>query len=614
MEYGFGDVLKLLGSLGLFLFGMKAMSDALMEVAGDRMRSILATMTSNRFLAVFTGFLITATIQSSSATTLMVVSFVNASLLTLSEAIGVILGAHIGTTVTAWLITILGFKVSMSAIALPLVMVGFLMSFSKKKSTHYWGNFIVGFSILFIGLDFLKDSIPDLKSNPEMLSFIQNYTNMGFGSVLIFLLIGTLLTIVVQSSSATMALTLIMCHEGWIPFNLAAAMVLGENIGTTITANLAALVANFQAKRAARAHFVTQMIGVSLILIVFYPFLRGIDHMVVRITGESPYQNPVIIPTALSLFHTTFNIVSVLILVWFIPLVVRLVRRMVPEEVEPEKDIEQPKYLTATSLNYPQTGIRALIDETKRLYENTIYKVIVHGLNAHRSDLESDVKLKEVLAAEDDMIDIDIDALYYSKVKVIYGAIVSYATELQSKYEMSPEQIELIRRIVTANRRIVDAVKNMKDLNKNIAIYSKSDNEHIQKEYNSLRKIILKVIREINEISDSEEVVKHLRKLEKLRSKAQKSDVVISGKIDMLIREKSITSEMSTSLINDSAIAIDICKNLIAHAELLYGHEDLILENVKKDKVILETEEAILTAEEEASEIEMPKRKKKKKK
>ena len=222
------------------------MSDALIKLAGNRMRSILATMTSNRFLGISTGFLITSVIQSSSATTLMVVSFSNASLLTLTEAISVIMGANIGTTVTAWIIAILGFKVSMSSIALPLVAAGMLFTFSKKEHWQNWGVFIIGFAVLFIGLQFLKDAMPDIQQHPEILEFLRRYTEGGYGSILLFLALGTVLTVLIQSSSATMALTLLMTAEGWIPFEMAAAMVLGENIGTTITANIAAIVANFQ--------------------------------------------------------------------------------------------------------------------------------------------------------------------------------------------------------------------------------------------------------------------------------------------------------------------------------------------------------------------------------
>jgi len=255
MNYSFVDFLTLIGSLGLFLFGMKMMSEALQRVAGSKMRNILSAMTSNRFLAVFTGFLVTVIIQSSSATTVMIVSFVNAGLLNLVQAIGVIMGANIGTTVTGWIISLLGFKVSISAYALPLIGISLPLIFSKVTKRRTWGEFIVGFALLFMGLEALKGSVPNIKANPEVLGFLQNYTELGYGSIFIFLGIGTLLTVIIQSSSATMALTFVMCNQGWIPFELAAAMIMGENIGTTITANIAASVGNTSAKRAAFVHF-----------------------------------------------------------------------------------------------------------------------------------------------------------------------------------------------------------------------------------------------------------------------------------------------------------------------------------------------------------------------
>lgn len=289
MKFGIVELLTLIGSLGLFLFGMKLMSEALQKVAGDRMRSILSSMTSNRVKGLLTGVLITAIIQSSSATTVMVVSFVNAGLLSLIEAIGVIMGANIGTTVTAWLISILGFKVKMSAIALPLIGVSFPLLFSKNNRKKSWGELIVGFSILFMGLEYLKNSVPNIKDNPEILEFLSHYTNMGFFSDLIFLAIGTILTIIIQSSSATMTLTLVMCFNGWIDFELAAAMVLGENIGTTITANLAALVANISAKRAALAHLIFNSFGVIWILLILPIYIRGIDVFMLHMGSDSLY-------------------------------------------------------------------------------------------------------------------------------------------------------------------------------------------------------------------------------------------------------------------------------------------------------------------------------------
>ena len=240
MEYSFYDFLALLGSLALFLYGMKIMSEGLQKFAGDRLRSILTAMTTNRVTGVLTGMLITALIQSSSATTVMVVSFVNAGLLTLSQSIGVIMGANIGTTVTAWIISALGFKVDISAFSLPLLAFGIPLLFSQKSTRKSIGEFIFGFAFLFMGLNLLKTNAPDLSQNPDMLAFVQNYTDMGFLSVLLFVFIGTILTMIVQASAATMAITLIMCANGWISFELGAALVLGENIGTTITANLAA--------------------------------------------------------------------------------------------------------------------------------------------------------------------------------------------------------------------------------------------------------------------------------------------------------------------------------------------------------------------------------------
>ncbi len=594
MNYGLGDVLTLAGSLGLFLYGMKVMSDALMEVAGDKMRNILASMTSNRLFAVFTGFLITSVIQSSSATTLMVVSFANASLLTLTESVGVIMGANIGTTVTAWLITILGFKVSMSAIALPLVGLGFLLLFSKHKKRKQWGYFIIGFALLFIGLQFLKDAVPDIGSNPEALEFLSRYTQMGYLSVVLFLFIGTLLTVIIQSSSATMALTLVMCNEGWIPFDMAAAMVLGENIGTTITANLAALVANFQAKRTARAHLIFNIIGVIWMLILFYPFLTFIDVFVTSNESPSPFVEATAIPVALSSFHTIFNLTNTLVLIWFVPLIARTVTKLVPERVDPEKAIDEPMYLQTADLRYPQTGIAALLKESSRLFENSAYRAIAHGINVHRSDIESNKRLGELIDRRE-VIEVDLDALYYGKIKTIYNKIVEYATTLQSKFELDKKKIELIRNILVANRHIVSIVKAMKPLHRNMSRYIASDNYHIKKEYNDLRKIILKVIREIQKLKTSKEPKKHLKKLLKLREKAKKSDVLMDGSIDDLVRNDLITNEMATSLMNDSATVSSMVKDLIHLGELLYMHQDLIIE--EDDLVESEVEEGILSPE-----------------
>ena len=367
MEYSFYDFLKLIGSLGLFLYGMKIMSEGLQKVAGDRLRSILTAMTTNRVTGVLTGVLITALIQSSSATTVMVVSFVNAGLLTLAESISVIMGANIGTTVTAWIISIFGFKVDMAAFALPLLAIALPLIFSGKSNRKSVGEFSFGFSFLFMGLSYLKANAPDLNANPEMLAFVQNYTDMGFFSILLFLFIGTILTMIVQASAATMAITLIMCANGWISLELGAALVLGENIGTTITANLAALTANTQAKRAALAHFVFNVFGVIWVLIIFHPFMQLVNWVVDTFFQTS---NPeVAISYKLSAFHSIFNICNVCILIWG----VKLIERTVCALIHPKEEDEEPRlrFITGGMLSTAELSILQARKEIHLFAERT---------------------------------------------------------------------------------------------------------------------------------------------------------------------------------------------------------------------------------------------------
>ncbi|MDR2815679.1 MAG: Na/Pi cotransporter family protein [Proteiniphilum sp.] len=378
MDYSFFDFLKLVGSLALFLYGMKIMSESLQKLTGNKLRNILSAMTKNRLMGVLTGILITALIQSSSATTVMVVSFVNAGLLSLVQSIGVIMGANIGTTVTAWMISLFGFgKLSISALSIPLMGIALPLIFSSKNKNKSLGEFIFGFAFLFMGLDFLQKSMPDLQNNPDVLSFVQNFTDMGIVSVLFFLLVGTIMTVIVQSSSATVALTLIMAVKGWIDFPSAAAMIMGENIGTTITANLAAIPANISAKRAAFAHFMFNVLGVIWMLFVFTYFVEIVDTIVSGITSNSPaemssfiasltpeqYTQITTLPKSelspelvslqgkylsyqastsygLSLFHTLFNICNVLIMIWFVKLYEKICFTVIRPKRGEEEDEE----------------------------------------------------------------------------------------------------------------------------------------------------------------------------------------------------------------------------------------------------------------------------------
>ena len=367
MDYSFFDFLRLIGSLALFLYGMKIMSEGLQKFAGDSLRRILTAMTTNRVTGVLTGVLITALIQSSSATTVMVVSFVNAGLLTLTQSIGVIMGANIGTTVTAWLISALGFKVDIAAFALPLLAFALPLFFSGKSSRKSIGEFVFGFAFLFMGLQSLKANAPDLGANPEMLAFVQNYTDMGFFSIILFLFIGAILTMIVQASAATMAITLIMCANGWIDYHLGVALVLGENIGTTITANLAALTGNTQARRAALAHLVFNVFGVMWVLVLFYPFTNAVSWFVTHVMKVN--DPAVAVSFKLAAFHTAFNISNTFIMIWFVSLIEKTVCTLIKPKVEDEE--YRLRYITGGMLSTAELSILQAHKEISLFAERT---------------------------------------------------------------------------------------------------------------------------------------------------------------------------------------------------------------------------------------------------
>jgi phosphate:Na+ symporter len=491
MEYGFFDFLKLVGSLGLFLYGMKIMSEGLQKLAGNKLRNILTAMTKNRVMGVLTGILITALVQSSSATTVMVVSFVNAGLLSLIQSIGVIMGANIGTTVTAWMISFFGFgKFSISALSIPLMGVALPLIFSSKSRNKSLGEFIFGFAFLFMGLDFLKASMPDLQNNPEVLLFVQNFTNMGLLSTLFFLLTGTVLTIIVQSSSATVALTLIMAVQGWIDFPSAAAMIMGENIGTTITANVAAIPTNLSAKRTAFAHLMFNVTGVIWMLFVFKHFVQLVDNIVPSfasvhpsgitsfVTSLSPdtYSQITTLSRAeltpelaalqdqyhtyqsatsygLSLFHTLFNITNVALMIWF----VKLYEKICLTLIRPKKGEEEDEEF---GLQYISTGM-ASTDELSILQaekEVEVYAARVKkmfGFVKKMTNLKNnDKKFLKLYNRTEKYEDIS------DRMEVEIGSYLSKVAEGKLSHQ-SKERVRSILRSVTEIESIADSACNI---------------------------------------------------------------------------------------------------------------------------------------------------------
>ena len=361
--------LKLIGSLALLMYGMKTMSEALQKLTGGQLRHFLGAMTTNRFTGLLTGAFVTASVQSSTATTVMTVSFVNAGLLTLAQAISVIMGANIGTTVTAWIMSVFGFQIDMNNLIFPLFALAVPLIFSNKSQKKSFGEFIFGFAFMFLGLTTLRENAMhmDLEHNAAILGFITSCKEWGFLSILLFLLIGSIITMCAQSSAAVMAITLILCSSGVLDLYLGIALVMGENIGTTVTSNIAALTANAQARRAALAHFIFNTFGVIWILCIFHPFVNMVSDMVEHLF---PGGNPeVAITYKLSAFHTAFNICNVLILIWFI----KPIEKIVCWVIKPKEDEEEfrLRFITGGLLSTAELSIVQARKEINLFAERT---------------------------------------------------------------------------------------------------------------------------------------------------------------------------------------------------------------------------------------------------
>jgi phosphate:Na+ symporter len=435
------------GALGLFLYGMKVMSEGLQKVSGEGLRALIRNMTRNRLSGIVSGTLMTTLVQSSSATTVMIVSFVNARLLTLTESIGMIMGANLGTTTTFWIVAFLGFKFSLAKIALPCVGIGVAMIFFKRPKVRDSGEALIGFGLLFLGLSLLKKAVPDVKSNPELFSFLQDWSGMGMGSVAIFFLFGIILTVVVQSSSVAGAITLTLAAKGWIGYEDAAAIVLGENVGTTITANLAAMTAGTEAKRAARAHFMFNMVGVAWMIFLFYPFAGLID----KITpGDA--NDPTHTLYHLALFHSLFNLTNICIQMPFVKQLAKLATAMVRDKGQDQASLEG-EHINYQAPNLPQTGEINLAEaerEIKGMAELT--REMFRGFNEvyENPDKDLSARVKELKAMEERSDRLAFDITQY----LIYCT----SSELSRK---RLNEVTVMLRVISELEEICDCAYNL---------------------------------------------------------------------------------------------------------------------------------------------------------
>ena len=488
------NVLSVLGGLAMFLYGMALMSEGLQKSAGDRLRSFMAKMTSNAPKRILTGTLVTALVQSSSATTIMVVSFVNAGLLTLGNAIGVIMGANIGTTLTAW-VTSLGFSVNIALFAVPMMAFGFILHSLKKSSLKNIGQFLMGFAVMYVGLTFMKDCANEVLGQYEtqMMGFFGSINGFGFGSILLFLVAGAVLTIVLQASSATMAITMLLAASGLIGFELAVAMVLGENIGTTITANIAAAVANTSAKRAARAHTIFNIVGVIWVLILFSPIVMLIckimtalgfaDPMTVDMAGlnaalveaktaeGATAESIAVAETAfmeaknamlygIAMLHTLFNVTNTLVLIWFTPLIEKAVIWLV-KEPKGEQEVFRLKYISGGPLSTAELSLDEAQQEIVHFAEicRNGFGYIRQAINT--TDPDEFDKLNDKLIKYEEITD------------RIEFEIATYLNEV-SKDELSHESQERVK----AKYKIIGEMESLGDSGEAIGRILKRKNVH----------------------------------------------------------------------------------------------------------------------------------------
>jgi phosphate:Na+ symporter len=560
----------ILSGVAILLFGMIMLEEGFKVFTKGPLQKILKNSTDKLYKSISLGAIVTAFIQSSSLVSVITISFISAGLISLAGGIGLIFGANIGTTATAWLVAGFGLKIKISALAMPMLVFGIIFSFQNKNSLKGIGNVLAGLGFFFLGIHYMKEGFDVFKEYIDLTQFAVS----GFLGVIIYTGIGIVITTILQSSSATLALILTALAAGQIEYENALALAIGANVGTTITAVLGSLKSNISGKRLAGAHFVFNM-GTGLVaLSLIYPLANLVNYLsdLMRISATD-------YTLKLALFHTIFNILGVVLMIPFIKRLERFLLRVFKEKAD--KDINEPKYLNEAVLEFPGSVISSLINESKYLYKNAIFEIVAHGLNIHRQDIKSDVKVKKVIQKSTKDMHVDIEDLYYKKVKSIYGEIIRYAVTAQNNLKLNKEQNRAITEIKIANRKMVEIIKDVRELNKNLVLSLNIDNKYMLKEYDNFRKKVVKVLRVIYLFRKGDETHNYAEKLSELKKEA-KANIRKSNKtIDKLIRKDLITVEMASSLFNDYTNVNDMIKKLIEVAELLYGEKDTLLESDK---------------------------------
>lgn len=562
------DFQEIAAGVAIFMFGMLMLEDGFKLLSGGFLETMLEKVTRSVPKSVSFGILSTTIMQSSSLVSVITISFLSAGLISLIAGVGIIFGANIGTTTGAWLVAGFGMKVKISAYALPMLAVGIVLVFQKSKYMRGAGFVLAGLGFLFLGIHHMKEGFEAFKDQFDLTRFAMT----GLMGLLVYTLVGALATVVMQSSHATMVLIITALTTGQITYENALALAIGANIGTTITAILGALTANYQGKRLALAHLIFNMVTAAVALIFIAPIREAVD-LISAAVGIAADDYAL----KLAVFHTIFNVLGVVLM---LPLIHRLIRFLERTIEEPAVDHSKPKYLSEAIDEFPPTIILALRKEVNHLYENAV-ELITHGLNLHRHDLFTTKDIAATVRASRSVVDFDIDERYEQRIKTLYSAIVEFSTRV-SAIDMPQDQAQQIYQLRDAAGQIVRAVKSVKHLRRNATAYTARPQGVVSDIYNDLRAEIARILVEIRKLDLADVDDRSSLWLEQERVQIERDSNNTSHKIEGLIRNKSLGANAATSFLNDSGYAYQAMRDLIEAARIYHVETNSALAEVER--------------------------------
>ena len=550
----------ILSGIAIFIIGMFFMQDGFKQLSGGILEKLLEKFTSNTLYAIATGFLSTSVVQSSTIITLIVVSFLSAELLTLVQAVGIVFGSNVGSTTTAWIVSSLGVDVKISTYAFPMLVFGVVLRFFKSNGVKGSGNVLLGLGFIFLGISYMKDGFDIMKNSIDLAS----YAMEGYLGIIVYILIGILITVVIQSSAATLAIVITALNADSITYVNAIALAIGANVGTTLTTILASFASNENGKRVALIHFLFNLISATFITILIYQFIDLTD-FIAPFLGVSDNNYGM----KLALFHTIFSVTGVILLTPAISLLAKLSEKLIQKKVS---SASKPKYLNQSVLSNPDASLAALRKEIINLYENC-QKAMLHALNIHTTGLTRET-LKVQLAKELTIIDTDIDEIYQKNLKALYSEIVKFSSFAQENmFDFQHKKVDELKRAAVL---LVEVLRDTRDIQKNVNFYLKSKNEYIKEEYNILRKELAEMLIDINTLSMLENDSDQLTQFELIKTELAHNDLASSEELDTLIREDKIKATMATSYMNDSATGYSIQKKLVKVANILFLNDGIV--------------------------------------